>query len=376
MAYPAPWLFTVAALLLCIQERQDLWQYAGFPLQSRLRVILRSMELCLVPLMGHFHLRFPGYNAVSVRDVVAASAPEALAITPLAAGSLESPAWQDTDELALAMAVIPWADRQRLPLYPVLEPSPDPTALRDFRRYLEQYPGAQSLLLEVDEALRPLNALLAESLNLERIYSELLPLLRQYQDLREQRFEDGPGTDWLRQRTGVMAQRILALSQQRVTVLTGIDHLPFLQEALKDKAELLTTPTPEPSEEALKRGFLDFAMRTDLPEPGNVIARLRDMTEVEARYHEANLLLANGHAAEALELLEAASHDDFSQPHFLPGYLLARLGQLRDLAKERDAALRAYRGVLALDWAPREALETARAGLEAPFTISASRVND
>jgi hypothetical protein len=75
----------------------------------------------------------------------------------------------------------------------------------------------------------------------------------------------------------------------------------------------------------------------------------------------------NDHASEALETLEGAVGGDFSAPYFLPGYLLARLGQLRDLAGEREGAVRAYRGVLALDWVPTEAREAAQAGLETPF---------
>ena len=61
---------------------------------------------------------------------------------------------------------------------------------------------------------------------------------------------------------------------------------------------------------------------------------------------------------------------DFREPYLLPGLLLARLGQLRDLAGRRDRALQAYRGVLALAWAPHEARAAARAGLEAPFAAA------
>ena len=92
----------------------------------------------------------------------------------------------------------------------------------------------------------------------------------------------------------------------------------------------------------------------------------------EARFLEAQLLLAHDHAAEALEVLEAAAAGDFREPYLLPGLLLARLGQLRDLAGKRDRALQAYRGALALAWLPAEAREAAEAGMRAPFARPAA----
>ena len=325
------------------------------------------MQLSLVPLMGPLHLRFPLYNAVSVRDAVAAFEPDALALTPLEPNTLATPAWQDTQEIALPLAVVPWAKKRGLPLHPVLEPSPDPTAERDFRRYAAQYTDARNLLGEVDAALRPLPFLLEEPLTLTRIQNEVLPLLHDYQTLRETRLGDGPGTDWLRERMERVAARVLELPHKRMAVLASADHIPFLEEAFEDHAELIPPPDVAPGEEARERGLLDFAFRGDPPEPGNVIAKLRTLSLPEAHYHEANLLLANGHLAEALGVLEEASHGDFSKPYYLPGYLLSRLGQLRDLAGERAGALRAYRGALALDWVPEEARAAAAAGLTAPF---------
>ena len=215
--------------------------------------------------------------------------------------------------------------------------------------------------------LRPLNAMLQEGLTLTRIREEVVPIVREQGEVKEEAFGDGPGTDWLRERTQVMAARILALPHERVAVLASVDHIPFLEDALRDKAELVPPSESEPTEEVRTRSLLDFAFRGDVSEPGNMIAQLRSLERAEARFHEANLLLANGHAAEALDLLEAASRGDFSEPYYLPGYLLSRLGQLRDLVGERSGALRAYKGVRALAWAPREALDAAEAGLAAPF---------
>lgn len=322
------------------------------------------MQLLLLPLMGPLHLRYPAYNAVTVRDLVADFAPDALAV---AAPGGEDPSWRDSPELALPLAVVPWLRRRALSFHAVFEPSSDPTAERDFRRYLSQYPQSRALLGEVETALAPLAALLGEPLDLPRIEAEVVPLLLRAQTLKERHFGDGPGTDWLRARTQRMAARVLAIEAARVAVVVAVEQLPLMRAQLAEEAELVRAPELAPSDEARRRALLDLAFRGEGAEPGNLLARLRELAEAEARYHEANLLLAHGHPAEALERLEAASQGDFSEPYFLPGYLLARLGQLRDLAGERDAAKRAYRAVRALSWAPPEALEAARRGLEAAF---------
>ncbi len=317
--------------------------------------------------MGPFHLRFPLYNAVSVRDILAAFEPDAVATTALLPEAFDTPDWQDTPEVPLPLTVVPWTKRKGVEVVGVLEPSPDPSAEADFQRYLSQYEKTRNTVAQLNALLRPLNALLQEGLTLTRIREEVAPILREQQEVKEEAFGDGPGTDWLRERAQVMASRILALPHERVGVLASVDHLPFLEDALKDNAEVTMPAEPKPTEEVRERSLLDFAFRVDVSEPGNVIAQLRSLEAAETRFHEANLLLANGHTTEALDLLEAASRGDFSEPYYLPGYLLSRLGQLRDLVGERDGALRAYRGVRALEWAPREAVEAAEAGLAAPF---------
>lgn len=321
----------------------------------------------LIPLMGALHLHYPQYNAVTVRDLLIANPPEALALTPLSDAVFSTPAWQDTPEVALPLTVVPWAQRRRLSIYPIFEASPDEEAYQQFMRFAEQYPQLRSKVASVNAHLRPLQPLLNEPLTLTRILSEVIPLLRSYQLKRETELEEGPGTDWWRSRMTRMAERIAALPHDKVTVLASAEHIPFLEDAL---AQQLTLQMPEPvpvSEESRVRSLLDFAFKTDVPEPGNVIAQLREVNTPEARYHEANLLLANGHIAEALELLRQASKTDFTEPYYLPGFLLARLGQLYDLTDDRTNALRCYRGVKALTYAPRAALEAAEAGLSAPF---------
>lgn len=325
--------------------------------------------MTLIPLLGPLHLRYPAYNAVVVRDLARAADPDALALAPLEPGALATPAWQDTPELALPLAVVPWARRAGLPLHAVGEPIPDPTAEADARRYLEGYAAARAELREIDARLAPLGELLAEGLTRERVERELLPLLRAHHALRAERLEDGPVTGWAGARGRAVAERVLALPADRVVLLAAAEQIPALEPVLAAGAELLPPPAAEPGEEAARRALLDHAFRGDAADPASLLEGLRRLDGAEARFHEANLLLAHGHAAEALGTLEEASRGDFSEPYFLPGYLLVRLGQLRDLDGRRDAALRAYRGALALDWIPADAREEAQAGLQRPFRL-------
>ena len=333
------------------------------------------MQITLLPLLGAWHLRYPAYNTESVLELTRAADPEVIVTGPLPQG-VASPDWQDTPEIALPSVAL-WAQRrqqgrQRVRLEPGMAASPDPNAEPDFRRYAGLYPQTRELLTGLDALLRPLGDLLPQPLTLRRIWEEVVPTLAAYQREREATFGDGPGTDWWRERVGALAARIRALPETRVTVLVSAEQLPFLLEALHGGSEhgalTVLTPHDAPTDERTReRALLDIAFRGDAADPGRLIAQLRELDGAEARFHEANLLLAHGHLAEALALLEGAANGDFSAPYYLPGYLLTRLGQVRDLTGDRRGAERAYRGVLALDWVPLDAKEAAQTGLAAPF---------
>ncbi len=320
----------------------------------------------MLPLLGAWHLRYPAYNAESVLELTRAANPDVLVLGPLPqVTSSPDPDWQDTPEITLPLSVVPWARRRGVRLEPGMAASPDPDAEPDFRRYTGLYPQTRELLVNLDALLRPLDELLPQPLTLRRIWEEVLPILAAYQRAREAAFGDGPGTDWWRERSEVLAARIRALPEPQVTVLASAEQLPFLLEALGD--DVLTPRDAPTNDRTRERALLDVAFRGDVADPGRLIAQLRKLAGAEARFHEANLLLAHGHLAEALALLEGAANGDFSAPYYLPGYLLTRLGQVRDLVDDRSGAERAYRGVLAFDWVPPDAKEAAQAGLARPF---------
>ena len=328
----------------------------------------------VIPLLAAFHLRFPHYTVLHVLETVKAARPDALALTPLPPGALQEPAWQATEEVALPHAVVPWARRTGLSVHEVGALVGADDEVERFRAYLAQFDAGRERLRRVEAALAPVREVPARPLDAGAVHARLLPAIRAYQRGRTEALEEGPGTAWQAARAAAMAERIAALPYARVAVLAGVDDVPALEDALRGLVALEPVPAvpTDLGEAGRERALLDAAMRGDAADPAALVTRLRDLPQPEARYHEANLLLRHGHAAEALALLEQASTQDFQEPYYLPGFLLARLGQLYDLDGRRDAALRSYRGVLALSFAPVEALEAARAGLQQPFRWQAA----
>ncbi|HZX00224.1 MAG TPA: hypothetical protein VFF10_09195 [Trueperaceae bacterium] len=352
-----------------------------------------SARIALFPVAGPFHTRWPRYNVVHVRDSVRAFAPHVVALTPLYPGELTRPGWQDTAELPLPHTVVPWATNQGIPVVEVGLAPDDPQdpglggAAEDLKRYLELYEDGQARLRRVEAALAPVRQLLSEPLDLDRVVDELVPAIERQQALQTEELGTGPGDDWREARAAVIASRSLTAVRTasaavsgsdtlRLAIVAEVDRLPALRRALTGPAaaasgvsvEIVPAPPAGAGEEGRVRALLDAAM-SGIGQPESLLRSLAAIEEPEARYHEANLLLEHGHPAEALERLEKLVGGDFQEPYYLPGFALARLGQLRDLAARREDAVRSYRGVMALSYAPKAAREAAEAGLSAPFTL-------
>lgn len=341
-----------------------------------------SRRVTVIPLVGPFHTRFPLYNVVHVRELLCAAAPTAVALAALPPAALSHPGWRATPEIALPHTVVPWAQRRGLKLVEVgsqagLPGEPGEAGDEEaFMRYLDEFAAGKAHLREVQAALRPAEELLGRALDMGRILGELVPALDDYHELRSSKFGEGPGTGWRAARAERMAQRVGQIEDPHTAVLVGVDDygamVRALTEALDGQATVEEPPrqlqlSEEASREARQRSLLDVAMRGEVEDPSGLLGQLRSMATPEASYHEANILLAHGHAAEALEKLKQITSGDFHEPYYLPGFVLARLGELQDMAGDRQAALRAYRRVLALSYAPPEAVEAAEAGLERPF---------
>ena len=215
----------------------------------------------------------------------------------------------------------------------------------------------------------PIRQLLASALDLGRIRTELLPAIASQQAERELALGKGPGTGWLEERAALLASRALSSGGRRIALLAGVDWVPVLGAVLASHAELVEPAEVDAGDEGAERALLDVAMRGEVEDPTALLRRLAELTTPEARYHEANLLLAASRPQQALDSLLRLLKLEFHEPYYLPGFALARLGQVYDLAGMRDEAVRSYRGVLALSWAPTTAVAAARAGLASPFGL-------
>ena len=332
---------------------------------------MTTARVTLVPLAAGLHLRWPRYNAAVLSALLRRTAADAVALEPLPPDFERDPTWQDHDELMLPWVVVPWARRAGVPLMGVHEPSPDPRAGADLERYLDGYQGARVVLDQVRALERPLPDLLAAALTLPRVLAEVVPVLEAGRALRLEAFGDGPATDWSEARAEAVAARLVGVGAPHVVTLVALDRFAPLRDALERAGVAVHTPDePESDDAARERALLDLAWRGEGADIGALVAQLRQLGHAEARFHAAGLLLAHAHPLEALETLEEALRLEFAEPWYLPGSLLARLGQLRDLAGRRADAVKAYRGVLALAWAPHEAVSVARAGLAAPFGLA------
>jgi hypothetical protein len=330
----------------------------------------------LVPLMGAWHLRHPRWNVVTVRDALQSLDPAAVWTTALPPDYAADPNWRDTEEVALPWTVAGWAERRGTPLTGVGDSAGSDAA--DFERYLDDYPKARAPLDAARAELRPLLTVLPRALDLHGILTEVVPPLAADLRLRIEAFGEGPGTAWRETRSRAAFRRITAattdLGGRPGALLVEIDLWPSMTATLTAAGVAWTTVAQPPvTEAARRRALLDLAWRGEAADVAGLLGQLRDVDTAEARFLQAHLLLAHDHPAEALEVLEQASHGDFSEPYLLPGMLLARLGQLRDLAGRRERALQAYRGALALAWTPAEARAAAEAGLLKPFGIVAAR---
>ncbi|GGM98779.1 hypothetical protein GCM10007092_10790 [Thermus composti] len=321
------------------------------------------MERMLVlPSLGAFHILHPRYNAATVLAILEEARPPAVYLASLSPEALEGGGWREEDPLLFHL--LPWAERRGIPVVALDGEGHLKAEAEAFREALAQHPrGAPYLdrMRAFDEALL---ALLKTPLTPEALGGEeFLAGIREVYQGFAQAFGEGPATGFRKRR---MERVVEALKGREGAVVAELLDYLFLAEAFPEALPKAHTPTEEERERAL----LDRAWQ--LKEEDDWTALLEGLFAIgspEALYLAAQIYLAAGAWREALGLMEEVVRMDFQHPGYLPGYVLARFGQLLDLAGERERALRAYRGVLALSWAPEEARAIAFAGLRSPFRL-------
>lgn len=327
------------------------------------------MSVLLLPTLGPFHILHPRYNAVTVLELLKAHSPSEILLASYGPAELHSGQWRDHNELSF-FHVLPWAQRAGLSV----EALDTLSHLRDeaqaFRQVLGQYPqGQQALARAADLEAHLSQILTSPKTPHDFAIQATLQALQEYTLGYARLFGEGPATGFRRERMEQIAEglKLKAEGQGQVAVLVDLLDYPFLK-ALLPSTELPQASTS--SEAERQRSVLDRAWRLEESDDwALLLGQLQEVEGPEAMYCAAQIYLAAGQPEDAFALLEQLVHTDFQYPEYLPGYALARYGQLADALGQRDKALRAYAAVLALSWVPQEAKEIALAGHRTPFRL-------
>ncbi len=283
-------------------------------------------------------------------------------LASLSPEALEGGGWREEDPLLFHL--LPWAEERGVPVVALDGEAHLKAEAEAFREALGQFPGGRPHLEAMAAFDQALLALLKEPLTPEALGSEaFLGRLREVYGGFARAFGEGPATGFRARRMARVAEALRG--KEGAVVAELLDYL-FLAEAFPGALP----KAHEPTEAERQRALLDRAWQLKEEDDwGKLLEGLFALGTPEALYLAAQVYLAAGEWQEALSLMEEVFRMDFQRPEYLPGYVLARFGQLLDLAGERGRALRAYKGVLALSWAPEEARAIAQAGLRAPFRL-------
>lgn len=319
-------------------------------------------RMLLLPSLGPFHILHPRYNAATVLALLDEARPPVLYLASLSEEALREGVWREEDPLLFHL--LPWAEARGVPVVALDAEAHLKGEAEAFREALAQHPlGAPYLerMQALDQELLGLlrTPLTPEVLGGEAFLTRLQALYRAFAAA----FGEGPATGFRQRR---MAQVAEALRGKEGAVVADLLDYALLAEAFPQALPQAHTPTEGERERAL----LDRAWQLrEEDDWAGLLEGLFAIGSPEALYLAAQVYLAAGEWREALALMEEVLRMDFHHPGYLPGYVLARFGQLLDLAGERERALRAYRGALALSWIPEEARAIALAGLRTPFRL-------
>lgn len=331
----------------------------------------------VIATLGALHATAPLYNAQTVLEILAFLGAKKVLLADVRAETWTSGAWRDLDDPVLfaledarahCIGIAPdWA-------WGLAEQN-------KMLEFLKQFPQGQQRLAKFHTAERDLKTALTIPLDVPTVYGSLLEVVRAHHLQVADILEEGPGTAHRLQRLQKIAQHlepnIVASLEPDAVLLAALDDVPALLELGFELPDLTGFA---PSEASRFRAIIDRAYRLEenddldalvhqllaLDAPADTaLARMA----LEARFAASGLYLAVGDWASARDLLEAVSQGQFERPSYLAGFVLARLGQVRDLMLERDRAKRAYTAALALAYCPLEAREVAQLGLQQAFKL-------
>lgn len=333
-------------------------------------VVATHRTVNVIATLGALHAKSPLYNAQTVLELLNFLGAKKVLLANTTAQSWQSGTWRDLDDPMLfaledarinCFGIAPdwaWAEAEQ----------------QKMLEFLQQFPQGQKRLAEFNTAERDLKTALEIPLDAQTVHGSLLEVVTAHHQHTTQILEEGPGTAHRIERL----QKVVAALEPDAVLLATLDDVPVLLEMGLELPDLTGFA---PSEASRFRAIIDRAYRLEdhddldalvhqllaLDAPADTsLARMA----LEARFAASGLYLAVGDWASARDLLEAVSQGQFERPSYLAGYVLARLGQVRDLMLERDRAKRAYTAALALSFCPLEARTVAQAGLAQPFSLS------
>lgn len=326
-----------------------------------------QMSSLILATLGPFHLLHPRYNAVTLLELTQAHSPTKILLASYGPQELAAGKWREVGELSL-FHLLPWAEARGIALEALDTLEHLKVEGELFREALAQYPKGQELLEQAAGLEADLQAVLTQPKTPADWASfETLRPLREYLEGLARLFGEGPATGHRRRRMEQVAAYLQNLPEGRYVVLADALDYALLIELTPNA---LTAKEHHPSEAERQRSVLDRAWRLEEGDDwALLLGQLGEVEGPEATYCAAQIYLAAGQLEDAFALLEQLVHSDFQHPAYLPGYTLARYGQLADALGQREKALRAYQATLALSWAPQEAREIALAGQRTPFKL-------
>ncbi len=330
----------------------------------------------LIADLGALHARYPTYNAQTVLEILRQVGAKKVIVPSITPQVWQSGTWRDLEHPVLFAL-----DDERMPIEAVARDWTWSDLEQDkMLGFLKMYPQGLERLRELRRAELDLKDMLEKPLDAFSIHGLVpeLPVLESVKTFHRKSatiLEEGPGTAHRKRRLKELAAKLEA--QQDEIVLTPLDDLPDLLEM---GFETVNLDGFKPGEASRFRAVVDRAY--NLHENDDLDILVHSLLELdgapdsalgrmalEARFAASGVYLAVGDLESARDLLEAVAMGQFDRPAYLPGFVLSRLGQVRDLMGERQHAIRAYTAALALQWLPLEARNVAQSGLAAPFAL-------
>ncbi len=331
----------------------------------------------LIADLGALHARYPTYNAQTVLEIMRHVGAKKVILASVTPQIWTSGVWRDVEHPVLFAL-----DDDRFPVEAIGTDWTWAELEQDkMLGFLKMYPQGLERLRELRHNELDLKDMLSKPLDAFSIHGLIpeLPVLKAVKTFHNKSavvLEEGPGTAHRKRRLEELATKLESFRD--VVVLTPLDDLPDLLEMGFKTVDLTGF---KPGVASRFRAVVDRAY--SLHENDDLDTLVHSLLELdgapdsalgrialEARFAASGVYLAVGDLESARDLLEAVAMGQFDRPAYLPGFVLSRLGQVRDLMGERQPAIRAYTAALALRWLPISAKAVAQSGLAAPFALA------